>query len=519
MEQAQNNTTQNASYADQALKTLQGLFRGNGVRAENLRLSACDAQTITLEAITEIDLRPRIEQTRVTGKIGGTVVHTQTLMQETLTAQIKTLADQPGLRTELVKIILARPDKGFLLPADYVVPLPTYRTNVILHEGCLRCRHTGGTICTTCQGARDVTCSRCQGTRSIPCQNCNGTREIYTAQGPQPCQVCRHTGRQACGMCHERGRVPCQACKAQGSLRCEPCGGTGWTSLILTGILEAHTAFTLDDTKAPADIVERVRALGANAARSDDWTITPDPQAFIDAKEKLALPYRLQSAYAAFTLVLGRTNMQGTVFGPKAKILTAPPFLQSVLRKPLKKILDAARNKTGITDALHSIGKYRLLREALILSTKVGPGKAVVKLRQIYPAGITPQALSAIVRAQDDLVQLGTQKSRRLGVAVGVALSTLLFFGQKMLGLSALAGVRAGDTGLQVMWFALVSSLLLALLYIVIRFAARQEMARLLKGVLPEAQIKGLYPRAGNLFYGGATYCLVAFAAIAFFAP
>lgn len=502
------------SFKARVLENLKTYIKGNGIKTDSVQLNKIDTQILSVHAKTTLTTKIKTERVVRPGKVGGDVVHAQNLLLPGLETKMNAMIASPSVRTDIIKAVLARSDKGFQPAANFALNLNAYKGQVAAYDGCLRCHHTGRMTCVSCQGGREVTCPRCTGSRTILCIVCNGARQLHTPQGPKPCTQCASSGRLACPQCHQKARIPCASCQAQGSLACEPCGGTGWTSTVMIGQLEGQGHFELDDRNIPPLVAERIRSTGAKAVLSHDWQITPNTQ---NNEDDLGVFYTLSAPYATFQIALGKLVVDGAAFGTQARIIDAPPFLEKILYKPIKILLEAARQKNNLTSALEAAGKYRLLREALMLVTRSSPAKAMTKLRGLYPVGIHLETLAKIIEAADIVLRAGTEKARIQGLIAGILLAGLFYAAIKMLHVYDLIIPQTDSASFYYIWLIVIALSGISVLHITIRLFGRYAARKLLSKVFKPEQLQKMMPRAGRLFYAGAFICLCIFSTFEFY--
>ncbi len=421
---------------ERALKRLQGLIKGNGLRVEDVSVESCTAKVYSFTAKTVLKLTPRygvrVEPGR---KTTSELVASQEDFQKELS--LIRARTEPAKRKVIVDTILTRPDKGFGMK-NQKMSFDALARNLVMHERCTVCSHTGKLQCAKCYGHGVLTCQNCQGRRQTVCPQCRGTGHTPTANGHQTCSKCQGDGKVSCIKCHGRGQVQCTVCGASGTLACKKCAGTGWVSHLAHVEIDALVHFDFQRDVLLPKIVNMVESLGPRLVERGDAEVTlrpaqprdnqtqtkePDDMVFID--------YDARVPHGNIQFRFKNRIISATLFGYQGRLIEAPFFLDDLTKKGQNVLLEASKGFGNVAGKMARAAKYKMLQEVIVQTAiQKNPRKALESLRVKYPMGITADRLLELSTLADAALQTITRKARLVGSAsgLGIYFAFLLFY-------------------------------------------------------------------------------------------
>jgi hypothetical protein len=422
---------------ERALKRLQGLVKGNGLRVEDVSVESCTAKVYPFTAKTVLKLTPRYGVRVEPGRNTASELATsQEDFQKELSLSLVRARTEPAKRKVIVDTVFMRPDKGFGMK-NQKMTFDALARNLVMHEGCPACSHTGKLQCAKCYGHGVLTCQNCQGRRQTVCPQCRGTGHTPTANGHQTCTKCRGDGKVSCIKCHGRGQVQCAVCKASGTLSCKKCVGTGWLSHLAHVEIESLISFDFQRDVLPPEVANMVESLGARLVEKGDVEVTlrpaplhnqtqdkePDDMIFIDYDAKVPhgnIQFRFKNRI-----------IPATLFGYHGRLIEAPAFLDDLTKKGQSVLLEASKGFGNVAGKIARAAKYKMLQEVIVQTAlRKTPRKALETLTAKYPMGITADRLLELSTLADAALQAITRKARLVGSAsgLGIYFAFLLFY-------------------------------------------------------------------------------------------
>ncbi len=434
-----------------ALKKMQGLVRGNGIKTEDVTLSSDPADTnvkmYRFRARTFLKLANEYGVKTEAGRnTKGELMPTQVEFNRALAQTIMDVRTIPEKRKQLIDFMFARTDKGFGIK-DQRVKFHFLTRDFVQHEKCLTCKNTGQVRCAKCQGHGVKPCINCQGRRQIVCPRCRGTTKIHTPKGIIPCQHCRADGKINCPKCAGRGQQKCQACAASGTLQCQPCAGSGWLSHMAHIETYAQIFFDFDKENLPPLLIELIEQQAGKLVEKNDievaltkgWskqektiargdTISSTTKDTDNEPDDMVwLDYDAMCPYGPITFMLKNKPLSANLFGFQARLNDCPPFLESLTKIGRQSLVDAATGRGDVAGKVHKAAKYAILRDIITQTLRLkNPIKTQHLLITKYTAGMRAETFLELVTAADLSIRNITRKPRIVGMCVGMALYTTL---------------------------------------------------------------------------------------------
>ena len=416
-----NSSEAHQNLAQQALKTLQAVCRGNGAKAASVKVESFKADMLKIPAYSFIELRPQTSEKKEKGKVskGHIVSGKDDVMRTIDQTMLRTLRDTSA-RKQIANLLLKRPDQGFGFHNGSVT-VDFLTNDFTWHEGCGACAAQGRSACPRCQGLGRETCPQCNGRTMVPCNFCRGSGSVNGQDGrPQPCSKCHGQRQMVCPMCQRTGKTPCRQCGSSGHMACTACGGTGWFSHVVHVTTQAVTHFDMDRGLIPSAVAPLIDKNAANLIQKGHIKVSARTA---ETKEDvLGLEYVMQFPYGDITFNVRGKPIKGSLFGFKARLLALPDFLDKLLAKGIKCLEEAAGGQGSVADKIHKSSRYRVIAHALLNAAQNSAGKTASDLLQKFPLGLSRRAAEDIAKYSDQAVARVTRKPRYVGLVIGLIL-------------------------------------------------------------------------------------------------
>lgn len=415
-----------------ALKRLQGIIKGNGLRADAVKIEDCGATVFPFRARTFIKLLPKYGvrtepgQNRVAELVGSQEDFNRALKNAVVDARVT-----PEKRKAIVEFLFKRPDKGFGLK-DQTIGFHTLERDFVMHEGCPTCSKAGKVPCHKCRTTGIVTCATCQGRKQINCPQCRGSGKTPGSNQAHSCTRCRGDGKIRCTQCTGSGQTKCPVCAAAGTLKCQKCAATGWISHLAHLEMEARLHFDFEREVLPIEVQKMVEAFGPRLVQKGDIEVLlhPQPETELAIRDEarrqnepddmIFVDYQAKVPYGPINFRLRERVIPAILFGYHGKLIEAPSFLDDLLRKGQQALAEAAQGAGDVADKIQRAAKYRLLCDVIVLAaSQVKQRQAMEILTNRYPTGIAADRLLKLLINADKALKAITRKPRSIGLAVG----------------------------------------------------------------------------------------------------
>lgn len=508
-----------------ALKKMQGLVRGNGIKAEDVSIDpnpeGTGVQIYRFRARTRLKLVPEYGiKTEAGRNTKAELMATQAEFNTALSRTIIEARTIPERRKQIVDFMFARTDKGFGIE-EQRIKFHALNRNFVQHEKCLPCKNTGRIMCNKCQGHGIMPCANCQGRRQVVCPRCRGTTKMHVNNKTIPCTYCRHDGKVNCPKCAGRGQMKCATCASSGSLQCQPCAGTGWLSHLAHIEIFAQIFFDFEREVLPPPLVTLIEHNAPKLVEKNDIEVvlkdgwTPDEKtARLTARgegaeqkketdgepdDTIWLDYDAICPYGPITFKLKERIISANLFGFQARLNDCPSFLDDLTRIGQQALTDAATGRGDVIGKIKRAAKYALLRDIMAQTLRL---KNPVKTQQLlvtkYTAGMKAEKFGELILASDLALRHISRKGRTMGLIIG-----LIAFAGFMMWYYLLEGkatLLPNDLKLPVT-LAIEATLIPigALLTIyTAKLTAKWSQNKALQGIIPDEILQKSLPRAGK---------------------
>lgn len=520
-----------------ALKRLQGIVKGNGIKVEDVKLEDCQALVYPFQARTFVKLAPQYG-VRIEPGLNKTaeLVINQDDFNRSLNTSVMQSRTEPAKRKSIIDYLFARPDKGFGMK-DQKVSFHSLSRDFVTHEGCITCSKHGKIHCQKCHATGVINCSLCQARKQITCPQCRGSGKTPGSSQAHSCVKCRGDGKIQCTQCGGRGQLKCQTCASTGTLKCQKCAGTGWLSHLAHVQMEAQIHFDFEREVLPIEVHKMVDAFGSRLVEKNDIEVVlrkqPVTQQEIndeivlshEPQDMIFIDYEAKVPFGQISFRMKDRVIPATLFGYHGKLIEAPSFLDDITQKGQHVLKEAANNTGDVAEKIRRAAKYRLLCDVIIQAAgKAKQRQAIEILTNRYPTGMGADKMLNLLILADKALKNVTRKPRAIGLNVGFALfaavlSAYLFASGRSL--------LSTSTGLPEMGISVVEGLFIPLGMMLSAFTAQAfslvAQKKAIDGLAPKEMMTRTMPKAGKTIWwalGGSIVIWVALiTASVFFTP
>ncbi|QQG36397.1 MAG: hypothetical protein HYS17_00980 [Micavibrio aeruginosavorus] len=505
---------------EKAVKKVQAVVRGNGMRGLQVALADFEGEILKFEAYEVYKMDPQTAEKRVNGKQNGEVVGSAGDMKTKMNALLEKITENPDVKKNVIELMKKRPDLGFALE-NQTISLDRFNKTYVVHELCTSCSGARMLACGVCHGDGRAVCYRCKGAMLIECPLCQGHRTISAGGGRKTCTKCNGKGRAPCPICRGRGVTPCKNCKGTGKLPCQPCGTTGWHSLIGSLVVKAKCRFWYDKEALVAaegapEIPPLIDQLGAEMVtdRHADISLIEDEARLkeLDREVKgdeFKIPYKVRLPWGNISFRLKDRIIKGKLFGLHPELVHMDPFLEEPLFPGLRLLDEAARAPGDAAAKIKEAAPYRAVGEAVVLAARLNPSRAYEAFAKRYPFGLKIETMQKMLISAETALKNVTKKPRRIGLAMGMALNALVFTAFYALPIRPRIYNYIPDLLVQALMEVFLLLLCMGLSWLIIQSTAASALHQALAHLLPPEKRKGLVPRPGRAGWVGIGLTLI----------
>lgn len=501
---------------DRSVKRMKSLVNGNGVDPDQVSIDEYeDIRQYRFPARVQIKLVSRfgvrIEPGRNTlAELAGS----KDEFQKKIHGIILTTRTTREKRQQVIDFIFSRSDKGFGIESQRTL-FKNLTHDVVMHEQCHTCAHSGDTACPRCHGKGGITCSRCRGRRQIHCTKCGGSGHMHTPQGSRPCDMCRASGNIPCSLCHSRGLMKCNGCAASGRVRCQKCSGTGWLSHLAHIELEGIIHFGFDRTNLPSRLAELVADRGATLVKRGDLSVDMVPDVLPGTKPDddlesgtepvnreedtmIYIDYDVTCPYGPIHFKVADRVVPAIMLGWQARLIDAPPFIEDFTKTGMEAIREAASGTGPLIELLHKACRFAVWRELISQILLSGNLKQVMDvLFNRYPTGLDYKHMQELIPQADLAVRLVTRRSRYIGMSAALVAYLGVVFLYYIETLRDVLGSHMPHPALMMVADALLAGAGVGVGVLGGKLAAIVSRNKAFAGIVPQEILSARLPRAG----------------------
>ncbi len=406
--------------AGAALEKVRSIFKGNGIKADSIKIVSQKIAHHTMNAGTYLELRPVVSERNSPGKLQiGQMVSSREEAGKQVDGAMVRAAGDTVIKAQIADLLLKRPDQGFGL-SQQSIPIDFLKKEFTWHEGCQSCRGSAQAPCNRCQGRRVEPCNKCSGRGLMPCPLCRTTGLI---QGVK-CSRCHGQRYVPCIVCQRSGMMKCRTCSASGVTRCTVCNGQGWKSYTLTLAANAITYFEYDPKSVPKGAADMIETMGSQLAK--DEKIRIKGRIADDKENALGASYEVTFPYGEALFLVGKKEVKANIFGHKADITEFPYILDKVLASPVGELEEAARNVGSVATKIKNATRYRLIAQAFLHVSRTDVRKTIDYLRKTYDIGLSLGMAEKIATLADETTMHISRKPRLYGLLAGLGISAAI---------------------------------------------------------------------------------------------
>lgn len=510
-----------------ALGKLLALLKGNGIKAEKVSIESVTAQTLTFEAKAYVRLATRYASKSLPGKIDkGEAIGSPQAFEAALRNMTVEMQRDAGKRQTIIDFILARPDKGYGA-RDQVVKFEALSKDYVSHEACANCSNSGlgvgKMICTKCGGNTSMTCQNCHGRQNILCPHCRGNGTVTQNGKVLTCTRCKGRTRVQCPACQGRGQVKCKGCNGSGAASCATCKASGFISHLAHVELMGHLHFDYDRQGLPIELTKLIDAFSTRYIEKGDIDLGIEMPSYDENEppENIPILYHVTVPYGEITFKIGKKIATCVMLGHNGELIKGPEFLDAITHNGQQLLARAASGQGNVGGNLRAAAKYRILREAIIIAAGQMPvRKALSKLLQKYPVGISSEKVLKFLMQANQAMQVITYKPRLIGLSVGSiafsVIAALYFMVLRTTLLPELVNIPV-DPNLSLMLCDVVTCLVGTLVIVMASQAfAGNALKKSLTGLASSAAMKNILPKIGWTLWAAFALSLAVTAAFYF---
>jgi len=414
-------------YTKPALTLIQKAVKGNGVRASDVKIKHFDGQILEFKAATHVTLNNKISNKTTPGRAAGSNIFPtpQAALAEAQNHTAKALQD-PAAIEQIKNTIDQKPHNGFGLD-NQSINLPFLDQDFISHEPCKPCHGNGRTKCEKCKGSGYEPCRHCEAQGFEKCHECHGNRQVRGPQGQmQTCNLCQGLGKTSCSFCKEKREVPCSICKTKGENQCRSCGGQGAQSHIVSVEISAQCAYDYDQNALPDKAVNIIKTMGE--ALAEHAKITPEKSETDESieDETLHFLYNVSLPQGNADITIKDETIKAYLFGTQSNIQDIPDFLDDMLAPGIKKLSQAASTNGSIDENIRAAIKYKTIRQAMTLTARYKPKKALKALMHYTPLGLRAHVAQTLIQDANTALNNATKKQTQIARISGIATTITL---------------------------------------------------------------------------------------------
>jgi hypothetical protein len=417
--------------ADRTLQRLRHLASGNGLEPASVECLEKQESTFTFGGLMEVTPWSETKNAAYPGPVRAAdrrMVANFAALAQAVAQHQQQFREKPDWIAAVTEELKKQEGAGWGLNGAKL-SLPERSVILAATEACPSCQGRKTLTCEQCQGAGMVVCTQCQGEGRELCYHCMGRGEDPQSPG-QRCSICHGQRYAPCRFCQEQRQLTCPTCHGRRGTPCVACQGQGQISQEIAVTCGGETHFKLLTADLPSGLRRGLDRVGIPNLRkgghADIEAAPPAPAKDAPPQEKppfAVLSYTAKLPYAELRMGFAGAKKRVVVsaFGKRCFIMGVPPFLDGSLKPWLDKLKLAATGAGPLEPALEA----RALREIMGL---VVSGKArIEEARRLYPYGLSPEVLKAILYDLRLALNRVTLKTRSALAVASVVVSAFMF--------------------------------------------------------------------------------------------
>jgi hypothetical protein len=497
------------TYPDAALEQVRAAVKGNGVKPEDVKALNMHGGMTQFQAGLKLAVEEKVLNKMVGGRKQGGIKVTSAQQAKEEHEKYRESFTGLDIESQIRNAIIARDDKGLGLKNE-IIKLPFLNREYIWHEACRTCGSKGEIQCQRCYGKGSEVCPRCNGQGSETCAQCNGTQFIWNGNAKVQCLRCNGTGKNGCRLCSERRRIQCATCKGKGTTQCKNCGGQGWNSHIMMTETHAIANYDFDRANMDTKLARIIESAGKQLGTYATVTILPPPQE--NTSDTIDISYAAILLHADVEIEFGNKHT-GFVYllGPQGALVDSGFFLDALIKPGLHELREGAESRGDVGDAVRRAGKYRTIRQGLILAARNPKNKAMKLLLKHNALGLSENAARTIINDAALALKKITAGKKLFGMITGTLLAGALYAAYFAASLRPHLIAKISNAMFHPAADLAVYGIGVTFSIFVTQFMTAGTLRKALHGLVSDDQKKSLLPRIGQKAFILAALCLVIF--------
>lgn len=412
--------------SQKAAENLGRLVDGNGLKAEQVRLSKHETLVHQLPGAITIKIKPEITENVMKGNMArGKSCGGRDGAKLEADAQASKLALDPNVHREMMQFIDKDAGQGFGIDL-FKLPLASASEDFSASTQCGKCAGNMFLSCVRCNTSGSIACGTCNGQGAQSCQACYGSGQYTQGGGTRvPCARCNASGRITCMQCNGQRQMRCTFCQGAGRIGCVECDQTGWWTYIYSVMYHAEGIFALDRHQIPQDVLEVIDHIGVRKLATDKYIevfrLNLQPKLNEIGVPMVAF---LPIARAEFT-VEGKAY-PATVAGLIGRILTIDYIIDHAIKPGINALFKLSKGPMATEALVDQACKYRLIRQALTGVSHQSKKQVYQQIVKQYPVGLSDKYAKAAVKYAGIAVLALSRGPRKKGLLIGTGLAAAL---------------------------------------------------------------------------------------------
>lgn len=481
---------------DIALEKFRAILKGNGVNPEAARITKFSGETLEFLSVNRLSLKSKIATKRQAGKLTGPIVIGGPQdVQTAIAKEMNKIVHAQDVIARIKDAVLERKDLGIGL-RNTLIKTKFLHKDFVYYEPCAPCHGRGEIQCPRCHGKGSENCPRCHAAGAETCPACGGRQWIPGPNGQnQHCLRCNGSGKVPCSQCHQSKTVQCSLCKGKMSLRCQQCNGHKVISVLTLAEIDVEGTYSYDRDLLPENAVKKMDELGpaiVEHAKVEPLRLPEEQEG-----EVLTLPYHIKLPLADMEFTIQKGAIPGAedeemvipvaLFGYTALLITAPPFLETIMTPGFKDLEAATHKGANVKALLERAARYKTLRLIIIAAAKFPTKKAVTAVLQKTEIGLSETGAQKSVEMAQAAIKKIAGLPRLIGGAIGGILAAAMLY-LYMIDLRAQILPHISSKPMQHIPDALALGLGLGLIWLAANLMATSAKKNGLKNILPKTR-------------------------------
>jgi hypothetical protein len=290
-----------------------------------------------------------------------------------------------------------------------------------------------------------------------------------------------------------------------------------WHSYITSAEVDVVCTFDFEREQVPEKMIATIEA------RAKDMPYLADVVAIetlaqqleneeTTLKAEIPLNYHVHLPYADAEFRIGRdVSVHAFLLGRGAEIADIPNFLETLLKKGMQFLQDAAEGRGNVADKIQKAGEYRTIRQAIIASAKYSRGKAAKLLKKNTPLGLSDSMLKTLILQSDQALKNITAKPRRNGVFAGAFFALLLYVAYMLTPIRSMLAATVPNVYAHIAIDGAVAGLGMMVAVFTIQIFGAGAMKKALGKLLPPDQKNSVLSKAGHSGLWSSLLCALMF--------